>query len=54
MENRKTSMQELFDNLKAIDITVPNGVKSIFLDKEKEQIKEAWYSGSKKSRYSPA
>lgn len=45
MENRKTSMQELFDNLKAIDITVPNGVISIFLDKEKEQIKEAWYSG---------
>ena len=45
MENRKTSMQELFDNLEAIDIKVPVGVKSIFLKKEKEQIKEAFYSG---------
>jgi hypothetical protein len=45
MENKKTSMQELFDNLKAIDIIVPNGVKKIFLEKEKDQIKEAFYSG---------
>jgi hypothetical protein len=37
-ENGKTSMQELFDNLEAIDLKVPIGVKSIFLEKEKEQI----------------
>jgi len=43
MENRKTSMQELFDNLQAIDIAVPIGVKQIFL--EKEQIADAFYSG---------
>ena len=45
MDNRKTSMQELFDNLEAIDIAVPIGIKKIFLEKEKEQIKEAFYSG---------
>lgn len=45
MENRKTSMQELFDNLQAIDISVPNGVKQIFLEKEKQQIEDAFYSG---------
>ena len=39
MDNRKTAMQELFDNLEAIDIKVPIGVKQIFLDKEKEQMK---------------
>jgi hypothetical protein len=39
MKNRKTAMQELFDNLEAIDIKVPIGVKQIFLDKEKEQMK---------------
>jgi hypothetical protein len=45
MDNRKTSMQELFDNLESIDIIVPNGVKQIFLKKEKEQIVETFYSG---------
>lgn len=45
MENRKTAMQELFDNLEAIDIKVPIGVKQIFLEKEKEQIADAFYSG---------
>jgi hypothetical protein len=45
MENRKTSMQELFDNLQAIDISVPNGVKQIFIEKEKQQIEDAFYSG---------
>ena len=39
MKNRKTAMQELFDNLEAIDIKVPIGVKQIFLEKEKEQMK---------------
>ena len=34
-------MQVLFDNLQAIDITVPIGVKEIFLKKEKQQIKDA-------------
>ena len=38
-------MQELFDNLEAIDISVPIGVKQIFLDKEKEQIADTFYSG---------
>jgi hypothetical protein len=42
MENRKTAMQELFDNLEAIDIKVPIGVKQIFLEKEKEQIMDAY------------
>ena len=41
METKKTAMQELFDNLESIDITVPNGVKKIFLEKEKEQIMDA-------------
>ena len=41
MENRKTAMQELFDNLEEIDIKVPIGVKQIFLKKEKEQIMDA-------------
>ena len=45
VENKKTSMQELFDNLQAIDIIVPNGVKKIFLEKEKEQIKDAYKEG---------
>jgi len=45
MDNRKTAMQELLDNLESIDIIVPNGVKQIFLKKEKEQIVETFYSG---------
>lgn len=45
MENRQSAMQELFNNLESIDIKVPIGVKKIFLDKEKEQIKDAFYSG---------
>ena len=45
MENRKTAMQELFDNLEAIDIIVPIGVKQIFIKKEKEQIIEANFEG---------
>lgn len=45
MENRKTVIQELFDNLESIDITVPIGVKKIFLEKEEEQIADAFYSG---------
>ena len=38
-------MQELFDNLESIDIKVPIGVKKVFLDKEEEQIADAFYSG---------
>jgi hypothetical protein len=45
MDNRKTAMQELFHNLEAIDIKVPIGVKQIFLQKEREQIAEIFYSG---------
>jgi hypothetical protein len=45
MENRKSAMQALFDNLKNMDILVPTGVKKIFLEKEKEQIADAFYSG---------
>jgi hypothetical protein len=42
---KKTSMQELFNNLESIDIKVPIGVKKVFLDKEEEQIADAFYSG---------
>jgi glycosylphosphatidylinositol transamidase (GPIT) subunit GPI8 len=45
MENKKTAMQELFDNLESIDIKVPIGVKQIFFEKEKEQIADSFYSG---------
>jgi hypothetical protein len=45
MENKKTAMQELFDNLESIDIKVPIGVKKIFLEKEKQQIKDAYNEG---------
>ena len=38
-------MQELFDNLKNMDINLPSGFKKTFLEKEKEQITEAFYSG---------
>ena len=38
---KQTAMQELFDNLEAIDIIVPIGVKQIFIKKEKEQIIDA-------------
>ena len=31
-------MQELIDNLKSIDINVPNGFKLIFIEKEKQQM----------------
>ena len=41
----KTAMQELFDNLEAIDITIPIGVKEIFFEKEKQQIKDAYRDG---------
>jgi len=41
----KTAMQELIDNLESIDINVPNGVKLIFLGKEKEQICNAYTDG---------
>lgn len=41
----KTAMQELFDNLEAIDITIPIGVKEIFFEKEKQQIKDAYKFG---------
>jgi len=41
----KTAMQELFDNLEAIDITVPTGVKQIFLEKEKQQIIDSFEIG---------
>ena len=45
LENRKTAMQELFDNLESIDITTPLGVKKIFLEKEKKQIIDAYKEG---------
>ena len=40
-------MQEFIDNLKSIDIKVPNGVKLIFIEKEKEQIVNAYSDGAK-------
>jgi hypothetical protein len=41
----KTAIQELIDNLESIDINVPNGVKLIFIEKEKEQIIETFDNG---------
>jgi hypothetical protein len=41
----KTAMQELIDNLESIDINIPNGVKLIFIEKEKEQIQKAFSDG---------
>ena len=38
-------MQELIDNLESIDINIPNGVKLIFLEKEKEQMKNMYLKG---------
>ena len=38
-------MQELFDNLEAIDIHVPSGVKQIFLEKEIEQMRKTYSHG---------
>jgi hypothetical protein len=46
----KTAMQELIDNLKSIDINVPNGVKLIFIEKEKEQIMNAYEDGKENQR----
>ena len=45
MQLNKTAMQELIDNLESIDINVPNGVKLIFIEKEKEQIIQAFLNG---------
>jgi hypothetical protein len=45
VENRKTAMQELFDNLEAIDIIIPNGVKKIFLEKDKDQMRKTYSQG---------
>jgi hypothetical protein len=48
----KTAMQELIDNLESIDINVPNGVKLIFIEKEKQQIINAcWYGHDIKHEY---
>lgn len=38
-------MQELMNNLESIGINVPNGVKLIFLEKEKDQIANAFDNG---------
>jgi len=42
----KTAMQELFENLESIDIKVPNGVKLIFIEKEKQHTMNAFAAGS--------
>ena len=34
----KTAVQILIDNLENIDVNIPNGIKLIFLEKEKEQM----------------
>lgn len=34
----KTAVQILVDNLENIGVTIPNGLKLIFLEKEKEQM----------------
>ena len=42
---KQTAMEQLFDNLQSIDITVPIGIKKIFLEKEKQQIEDAYFDG---------
>jgi hypothetical protein len=39
----KTGMQELIERLEDEDINVPYLIKSVYLEKEKEQIIDAYY-----------
>ena len=41
----KTAMQELIERLEDEDINVPYLIKSVYLEKEKEQIKDAYNDG---------
>ena len=41
----KTAMQELIERLEDEDINVPYLIKSVYLEKEKEQITEAHWAG---------
>ena len=43
----QTAMQKLLTNLESIDIKIPQGIKDIYLQMEKEQIVEAFYEGMK-------
>ncbi len=40
---QRTAMQTLFTNLESIDIKVPQGIKDVYLQIEKEQIMKAVY-----------
>ena len=42
---QQTAMQILFTNLESIDIKVPQGIKDVYLQMEKEQIIDAHYQG---------
>lgn len=43
---QQTAMQKLLTNLEGIDIKVPQGIKDIYLQMEKEQIVKAYSNGS--------
>ena len=47
LNNMKTAMQELIERLEEEDINVPYLIKSVYLEKEKEQIIDAYYGGVK-------
>lgn len=42
----QTAMQKLLTNLESIDIKIPQGIKDIYLQIEKEQISKAWDDGN--------
>ena len=42
----QTAMQKLLTNLESIDIKIPQGIKDIYLQMEKEQISKAWDDGN--------
>ena len=41
-----TAMQTLFTNLESIDIKVPQGIKDVYLQMEKEQIIKSFNEGT--------
>lgn len=50
---QQTAMQKLLTNLESIDIKIPQGIKDIYLQMEKEHIVEAFYEGMKTNPFDP-
>jgi hypothetical protein len=44
---QQTAVQKLLNNLYQIDIDVPDGIKKVFLEMEKEQIVDAHIEGQR-------